>query len=111
MVVPWQRWRRGSTWPPADDRCSEPSLALNTEDLHQPHALPTVPQKQRSQKPPFPNLRPNLPSSLHLPPHRVSAVRDREAKAVVGLTYRVGLHTPGLAATLSDVLHYMVGAG
>ncbi|KAG2500124.1 hypothetical protein HYH03_001706 [Edaphochlamys debaryana] len=43
--------------------------------------------------------------------HRVSALRDPRSGRVVGLTYRVGRHLPGLAGPLADVLADLAGRG
>ncbi|KAG2500122.1 hypothetical protein HYH03_001704 [Edaphochlamys debaryana] len=48
-----------------------------------------------------------LPGTLH----RVSAMRDPRSGRVVGLTYRVGRHLPGVAGPLADVLADLAGRG
>lgn len=44
--------------------------------------------------------RAGIPGTLH----RISAMRDREA-GIIGLTYRVGRHAPGVGRLILDVLH------
>ncbi|KAG2500117.1 hypothetical protein HYH03_001699 [Edaphochlamys debaryana] len=43
--------------------------------------------------------------------HRVSAMRDPRSGRVIGLTYRVGRHLPGVAGPLADVLADLAGRG
>ncbi|KAG2449915.1 hypothetical protein HYH02_000021 [Chlamydomonas schloesseri] len=43
--------------------------------------------------------------------HRISAVREPGSGAVLGLTYRLGRHVPGVAAALADVLTDLAGRG
>ncbi|KAG2500123.1 hypothetical protein HYH03_001705 [Edaphochlamys debaryana] len=43
--------------------------------------------------------------------HRVSALRDPRSGRVIGLTYRVGRHLPGVAGPLADVLADLAGRG
>ena len=64
----------------------------------------------------LPNLLPlMLPHGLvclsSFPYCRISAVREPGSGAVVGLTYRLGRHVPGVAAALADVLSDLAGRG
>ncbi|KAG2486471.1 hypothetical protein HYH03_014918 [Edaphochlamys debaryana] len=43
--------------------------------------------------------------------HRVSAIREPYSGAVVGLTYRLARHLPGVAGALADVLADLAGRG